>query len=175
MLGGQQIKNALPEKPVQRDLRRSVSTLPIGPTQSAGGRDRIWIVFRAGKPPDSIDANRYQYGDGNPLQTTDPTGHWGWNPFKAVKKAVQQLRTAILAQAKGSALEELLSWTLMHAESKVPDVESLISNPALMTHASVPLERRGDLGLSEGLIRLSCGVEDVNDLLSDLEHALDGV
>ncbi|AHG91433.1 Cys/Met metabolism pyridoxal-phosphate-dependent protein [Gemmatirosa kalamazoonensis] len=54
-------------------------------------------------------------------------------------------------------------------------VESLISNPALMTHASVPIERRGDLGLSEGLIRLSCGVEDVNDLLSDLEQAFEGL
>jgi cystathionine gamma-lyase len=54
-------------------------------------------------------------------------------------------------------------------------VESLISNPALMTHASVPLERRGDIGLNEGLIRLSCGVEDVGDLIGDLEHAFDGL
>jgi len=54
-------------------------------------------------------------------------------------------------------------------------VESLISNPALMTHASIPVERRGDLGLSEGLIRLSCGVEDVNDLLADLERAFEGL
>jgi cystathionine gamma-lyase len=54
-------------------------------------------------------------------------------------------------------------------------VESLISNPALMTHASVPAERRGDLGLSEGLIRLSCGVEDVSDLLGDLEQAFEGL
>jgi RHS repeat-associated protein len=38
--------------------------------------------------PDSINANRYQYGDGNPMTVTDPTGHWGWNPFKAVSKAV---------------------------------------------------------------------------------------
>jgi cystathionine gamma-lyase len=50
-------------------------------------------------------------------------------------------------------------------------VESLISHPASMTHASVPLERRQELGITEGLIRLSCGVEDVGDLLSDLEHA----
>ncbi|MCP2328803.1 RHS repeat-associated protein [Hamadaea flava] len=41
--------------------------------------------------PDSIDANHYQYGDGNPLQTIDSTGHWGWNPFKAVKKAVHKV------------------------------------------------------------------------------------
>jgi cystathionine gamma-lyase len=51
-------------------------------------------------------------------------------------------------------------------------VESLISNPASMTHASVPAERRAELGLSDGLIRLSCGVEDVGDLIADLDQAL---
>ncbi|MEX2325839.1 MAG: PLP-dependent aspartate aminotransferase family protein, partial [Gemmatimonadaceae bacterium] len=51
-------------------------------------------------------------------------------------------------------------------------VESLISNPASMTHASVPAERRAQLGLSDGLIRLSCGVEDVGDLIADLDQAL---
>ncbi len=50
-------------------------------------------------------------------------------------------------------------------------VESLISHPASMTHASVELERRQKLGVTEGLIRLSCGVEDVEDLLADLEQA----
>jgi cystathionine beta-lyase/cystathionine gamma-synthase len=51
-------------------------------------------------------------------------------------------------------------------------VESLISHPASMTHASVPPERRAQLGITEGLVRLSCGVEDVGDLLADLEQAL---
>ena len=54
-------------------------------------------------------------------------------------------------------------------------VESLISNPASMTHASVPPERRSALGITEGLVRLSCGVEDVGDLIADLEQALDGL
>jgi cystathionine beta-lyase/cystathionine gamma-synthase len=54
-------------------------------------------------------------------------------------------------------------------------VESLISQPAGMTHASVPPERRAALGLSEGLIRLSCGVEDTQDLLADLEQAFEGL
>jgi cystathionine gamma-lyase len=54
-------------------------------------------------------------------------------------------------------------------------VESLISHPATMTHASVPAERRNQLGITDGLIRLSCGVEDVEDLLADLEHAFQGV
>jgi cystathionine gamma-lyase len=54
-------------------------------------------------------------------------------------------------------------------------VESLISNPATMTHASVPADRRAKLGITEGLIRLSCGVEDAVDLIADLEQAFDGV
>jgi cystathionine beta-lyase/cystathionine gamma-synthase len=54
-------------------------------------------------------------------------------------------------------------------------VESLISQPAGMTHASVPPERRAAIGLSDGLIRLSCGVEDVGDLLADLEQAFEGM
>ncbi len=51
-------------------------------------------------------------------------------------------------------------------------VESLISHPATMTHASVPPDRRAQLGITDGLIRLSCGVEDTEDLLADLEQAL---
>lgn len=53
-------------------------------------------------------------------------------------------------------------------------VESLIGHPALMTHASVPVNLRQAMGLSEGLVRLSCGVEDTEDLLADLDQALAG-
>ncbi|KJE25789.1 cystathionine gamma-lyase [Geobacillus kaustophilus] len=51
-------------------------------------------------------------------------------------------------------------------------VESLISLPGKMTHASIPKERREQLGITDGLIRLSVGLEDVNDLLDDLAQAL---
>jgi len=51
-------------------------------------------------------------------------------------------------------------------------VESLISHPASMTHASVPPEQRARLGITEGMVRLSCGVEDADDLLEDLEQAV---
>lgn len=51
-------------------------------------------------------------------------------------------------------------------------VESLLNLPAVMTHASVPVERRARLGISDGLVRLSVGVEDVGDLQADLEQAL---
>ena len=53
-------------------------------------------------------------------------------------------------------------------------VESLISHPASMTHASVEPDRRAQLGITEGLVRLSVGVEDADDLLGDLEQALHG-
>jgi cystathionine gamma-lyase len=51
-------------------------------------------------------------------------------------------------------------------------VESLIGHPAIMTHASVPKDMRDRMGVSDGLIRLSVGVEDVEDLLQDLDDAL---
>ena len=51
-------------------------------------------------------------------------------------------------------------------------VESLISVPALMTHASVPEERRERMGITPGLVRLSVGIEDEEDLLEDLERVL---
>ena len=51
-------------------------------------------------------------------------------------------------------------------------VESLINHPAEMTHASVEPARRAQLGITEGLVRLSCGVEDVGDLIADLDQAL---
>ncbi|TXD31728.1 cystathionine gamma-synthase [Lujinxingia vulgaris] len=51
-------------------------------------------------------------------------------------------------------------------------VESLIEHPAIMTHASVPPEVRAELGISDGLVRLSVGIEDVQDLVADLEQAL---
>jgi cystathionine gamma-lyase/homocysteine desulfhydrase len=51
-------------------------------------------------------------------------------------------------------------------------VESLISVPAKMTHASIPAERRAELGITDGLVRISVGLEDVEDLIEDLEEAL---
>ena len=51
-------------------------------------------------------------------------------------------------------------------------VESLINHPAIMTHASVPPEKRAKIGITDSLIRLSVGVEDVNDLITELESVL---
>lgn len=51
-------------------------------------------------------------------------------------------------------------------------VESLIEHPAIMTHASIPPENRAALGISDGLVRLSVGIEGVDDLIADLQNAL---
>jgi cystathionine gamma-lyase/homocysteine desulfhydrase len=52
-------------------------------------------------------------------------------------------------------------------------IESLISVPARMTHASIPAERRAELGITDGLVRISVGIEDVRDLIDDLTQALE--
>jgi cystathionine gamma-lyase len=52
-------------------------------------------------------------------------------------------------------------------------VESLIEHPAIMTHASIPKDKREALGISDTLIRLSVGIEDVDDLIADLQQAFD--
>ena len=54
-------------------------------------------------------------------------------------------------------------------------VESLVCHPASMTHASVPRDMRIAMGFADGLLRLSVGIEDVEDLLADLEQALAAV
>ncbi|MGA8941109.1 MAG: bifunctional cystathionine gamma-lyase/homocysteine desulfhydrase [Thermoactinomyces sp.] len=72
-------------------------------------------------------------------------------------------------QMADQVLEKTRYFTL--AES-LGAVESLISVPARMTHASIPADRRAELGITDGLIRISVGVEDAEDLIADLEQAL---
>ena len=76
--------------------------------------------------------------------------------------------TGSLENAK-KVLENVKIITL--AES-LGGVESLISHPATMTHASVPAEKRDELGITDGLVRISVGIEDVEDLIADLDQAL---
>ncbi len=73
--------------------------------------------------------------------------------FDASKKMLEGCRLFALAESLGG-------------------VESLINHPAIMTHASVPPEKRAEIGITDSLIRLSVGVEDVNDLIAELESVL---
>ena len=70
------------------------------------------------------------------------------------------------------AREVLNRFKLMALAESLGGVETLVCHPATMTHASVPPERRKAIGLSDSLIRISAGIEDIEDLKSDLEQAL---
>ncbi len=73
--------------------------------------------------------------------------------FKAAQKMLEACQLFSLAESLGG-------------------VESLINHPAIMTHASVPPEKRAMIGITDSLVRLSVGIEDVNDLIADLDQAL---
>jgi cystathionine beta-lyase/cystathionine gamma-synthase len=74
------------------------------------------------------------------------------------------------------AAERLLNSVRLHALAEsLGGVETLISHPATMTHASVPPERRAAIGITDGMVRISAGLEDIEDLKEDLSQALDRV
>jgi cystathionine gamma-lyase/cystathionine beta-lyase/cystathionine gamma-lyase/homocysteine desulfhydrase len=74
------------------------------------------------------------------------------------------------------AARRLLNSVRLHALAEsLGGVETLISHPATMTHASVPADRRAALGITDGLVRISAGVEDIDDLREDLAQALGNV
>ena len=80
--------------------------------------------------------------------------------------------TAVLKGGLDTARRFLERVELFALAESLGGVESLIEHPAIMTHASIPPEVRQSLGISDGLVRLSCGVEDIDDLIGDLEKAL---
>ena len=65
----------------------------------------------------------------------------------------------------------LMALELFCLAESLGGVESLVAHPASMTHASIPVEQRNVLGISDGLIRLSVGIEHVDDLRADLAQA----
>lgn len=69
-------------------------------------------------------------------------------------------------------LEAVRLFTL--AES-LGDIESLLEHPAIMTHSSIPVEQRLKIGISDSMVRLSIGLEDVEDLIADLDQALNAM
>jgi cystathionine beta-lyase/cystathionine gamma-synthase len=78
---------------------------------------------------------------------------------------------------KGNKQEEAFkiasSMKVFSLAESLGGVESLINHPATMTHASIPKEERDKAGVVESLLRLSVGIEDIEDLIADLKQALD--
>lgn len=81
--------------------------------------------------------------------------------------------TAVLAGGLEASRRFLERCRIFALAESLGGVESLIEHPAIMTHASIPAGVRADLGINDGLVRLSVGVEDVEDLIAELGEALD--
>ena len=111
---------------------------------------RVERVIYPGLPghPQHELAMRQMAGQGGGIISVVPRGG-----FDAARRLLERVRLFALAESLGG-------------------VESLANHPASMTHASVPPEHRQQLGITEDLVRLSVGVEDVGDLIGDLDQAL---
>ena len=108
----------------------------------------------------------------------------GLHSFAQRDLAVRQMRSLNGQLLGGGMVTVILDGNLEHARKflstvraftlaeSLGGVESLIEHPAIMTHASIPPERRAEIGISDTLCRLSVGIEHVDDLLADLDHAL---
>ena len=81
--------------------------------------------------------------------------------------------TAVLKGGLAASKRFLERCELFTLAESLGGVESLIEHPAIMTHASLPEDVRAGLGIDEGLVRLSVGIESVDDLLAELKHALE--
>ena len=79
-----------------------------------------------------------------------------------------------LRGGKKGAFEFLRNLKLARNAVSLGGVETLISHPATMTHASIPREVREQIGITDGLVRISVGIEEVEDIIADLDQALAG-
>jgi cystathionine beta-lyase/cystathionine gamma-synthase len=95
------------------------------------------------------------------------------------KKQMSDFGGMISFNIKGDSLESALHFVksvkLITLAESLGGVESLISHPASMTHAAIPREVREKVGVTDGLIRISLGVEDSADLIADLEQAFNAI
>ena len=98
--------------------------------------------------------------------------HEGYEIAKKQMNGFGGIVTCVLSGGLEKARRFLETCQIFQLAESLGGVESLIEHPAIMTHASVPQEVRRDLGIEDGLIRLSVGVEHVDDLINDLERAI---
>ena len=118
--------------------------------QFLDGHDKVARVYYPGLPS----------AEGHDLAARQMDGFGGMVSF-LLKNDTMPAATTVLSSTTVFTLAESLG-----------GVESLMNHPATMTHASIPAEERRAAGLSDTLIRLSVGIEDAEDLIADLNHAL---
>lgn len=136
---------------------RGTKTLHLRmPRHDANGRRvAAWLAAKVG-----AENVIYPGLESHPQHTLAARQMTGFGGMISVELGTKARAAEVLSKVKVFSLAESLG-----------GVESLISHPASMTHASVEPDRRAHLGITEGLVRLSCGVEDCDDLLADVELA----
>ena len=147
--------------------QRSIKTLPL---RMQAHNNNAMIIAKELDKNDKINKVYYPGLKSHPQhdlakkQQLDPDGNPAFggmisielSDIESARKFVQNLQIFILAESLGG-------------------VESLVCHPASMTHASLPEDVRSEIGLSDGLVRLSIGVEHSNDLLEDIKSALNSL
>jgi cystathionine gamma-lyase len=98
--------------------------------------------------------------------------HEGYNTAKKQMNGFGGIVTCVLSGGLDKAKRFLETCQIFQLAESLGGVESLIEHPAIMTHAAVPKSVRKELGIEDGLIRLSVGVEHIDDLIKDLERAI---
>jgi cystathionine gamma-lyase len=140
-------------------LLRSLKTLPVRMERHCSSAQTIASYLES---HDSIEKVIY------PGLTSHPQ-------HEIAKKQMNGFGGMISVVLKGglsSATSFLERTNLFSLAESLGGVESLIEHPAIMTHASIPAEIREEIGISDGLVRLSVGIESIEDLLEDIDNAL---
>lgn len=123
---------------------------------SNGRAIAAWLVDRLGEP------NVFYPGlESHPQHELALRQMSGFGGMISIETGSRERAARLLERVRVFSLAESLG-----------GVESLVNQPASMTHASVEPAKRAELGITDGLIRFSCGVEDVGDLIADLDQAL---
>ncbi|MUK88781.1 bifunctional cystathionine gamma-lyase/homocysteine desulfhydrase [Ornithinibacillus sp. L9] len=140
-------------------LMRGIKTLAIRMEAIEANTQKLVAFLQSHEKVSNIYYPGLEEHRGHEIAAKQASGHGGMISFdvgsgELAEKVLQRVKYFTLAESLGA-------------------VESLISLPAKMTHASIPADRRADLGITDGLIRVSVGIEDHEDLIEDLKQALE--
>ena len=139
---------------------RGIKTMAVRMKQHAENGHAIAHYLRKHPKIDKVYWNGFEDHPGYEIAKKQMSGFGGMMSF-TLKEEGMEAAKKVLSATKLFSLAESLG-----------GVESLINHPATMTHASIPREERIKIGLTDGLIRLSVGIEDADDLKDDLAQAL---
>ncbi len=132
------------------------------------------IAIRAGQPPDpTTGAISFPIYQTSTYVQEEPAKHKGFS-YSRTENPTRKALEENIAALEG-AFQFANAVRLFSLGESLGTVFSLVNHPARMTHASIPKDVREKTGITDGLLRLSGGCEDVNDLIEDLQQAIEAI